>query len=177
MHNNTPITPHTGLTLWLPFLFRSKYLYICIASDIIPSLKTSEQPNLHLKKRLTFKQSVHNDGSRDYAWYSLRVAMNFHAFCCPCMRAAVLTSVGSTDHCTVHLAVTSRCCRTQKEACAASRDNELCNLDTEKRGIQRWDETTFWPLKLVQLHVGKKNTVFINESLNVTVIMSQSKLT
>lgn len=54
------------------------------------------------------------------------------------MRDAVLTSVRPTDPRTVRLALTSRCCRTQKKSCAASGDISLCNLDKDVHGREEF---------------------------------------
>lgn len=90
--------------------------------------------------------------------------MNFHVFCCPCMRDAALTCLSPTDPCTLGLAVTSRRRRTQKKSCAASRHITLCNLDKEAHGRE---ESTVGHKHIVDLvlvlHFGfyvKKNAVF-----------------
>lgn len=135
-----------GLQKWKPLTLtpepqrynHSPMFTLCSFSLLLSSLSS-----LHLPPKLNlvsqWKPLIHSLQSVMMAAIVahdnyLRVVMNFHVFCCPCMRDAVLTSTSPTDPCTVHLAVTSRCWRTQTKSCAAGRDVSLCHLDKDAHG-------------------------------------------
>ncbi len=162
-----------GLQKWKPLTQSpepQRYNPLHHSLEFIPLCLYTSSSSWSPSERLSFK-------TYDLWWWQplfclmfLRVVMNFHVFCCPCMRNTVLTFLRPTEPCTVRSAVTSNW--TQKKFCAASRDNLLCNLDKDAHGGEESGVRHLVDLLLVLVLHFWFYVCFLNDSVSLIVTVS-----